>query len=397
MKYYNTNTLRMKKKKTSLFNAARKHKKYSIALLLLIIVNVLLFGIVFKKDNGTSMPTVASASEIESIKKATHPKIKEALYTKLIERVGPEMAQEELYKSGLPFDGETHLLNHTVGDWLYKKYGTDGLVHCKDYFLSSCYHGFVLRAVGDKGMLVLNKVMDKCWSVAQTTATQCAHAIGHGMLAYEGYKNLTKALEDCDKMSQTSENFPTFNCHDGVFMENIYAVHDDGKPSPDRWLSNTDLIYPCNDPQIGEQYRKACWSNQPMWMYQRFQGDFKKVGIECQRLENEEYKKTCFDAIARQIHPSSFNNMQTLFTYCGAMPEEHWVDECLYTNVRSSFSVGDRKIPFAICQRLSDEKKPSCYQALSEIIDAYIVNDEEKKYLCSKIPDKNWVEKCTFY
>ena len=59
---------------------------------------------------------------IVKIKATEDIKVQSKFYLKLIEKIGPEKAQEEFYHSGLPFNGQTHLLNHTVGDYLYKKY-----------------------------------------------------------------------------------------------------------------------------------------------------------------------------------------------------------------------------------------------------------------------------------
>src|SRR5438132_735810 len=46
----------------------------------------------------------AENEEITQIKGTTDLGQQAKLYTKLIQRVGPEQAQEALYKSGLPFD-----------------------------------------------------------------------------------------------------------------------------------------------------------------------------------------------------------------------------------------------------------------------------------------------------
>lgn len=308
--------------------------------------------------------------EITAIKQLKNSKPQSPLYRKLIERIGPEAAQEALYRSGLPFDGETHLLNHTVGDYLYEKDKEGGIALCKDYFLSSCYHQYILRAIGEKGLSSLNKIMNKCWNVGRTTATQCAHGIGHGLLVYKGYYDLPKALEECKNLQAISPNFPRFNCEDGVFMENIWAVHEDGKPSPDRWVNPQDHIYPCNSDQIAEEYIKACWSNQPHLMFQLFKGDLERVGQECLKLTNNEYQKTCFDALARQIHPLTRGSVDQTFALCHKMPND-WIDPCIFTIVGAYYSVGDRVIPYEICNRLTNERKDYCDKYLASVVKSY--------------------------
>jgi len=359
----------------------------------IIIIFVLLIGYFFKqvpKIQKTETPTKTYA-EIELIKNAKSLDEKVKIYKNLIEKAGPIEAQEQLQHSGLPFDGETHLLNHTVGDYLYDKYKSAGLTFCKDYFLSSCYHGFVIRAIGDGGIDLLKEVVKSCQDNGEHVVIQCAHAIGHGFLAFDGYKYLTQALDDCDKLSQKSRDFPTFNCYDGVFMENVFAVHDDGKPSPDRWLRQDDPIYPCDEPKIPNQYIKACWSNQPSWMYQLFGGDLHKVAQNCLEVKNQEHQNTCFDALARQIHPLSKGSVDESFRMCSLMPEG-WVDPCLVSISKAFFSVGDRNAPFEICSRI--HSKSLCYQELITIISVYVKNRQERNNVCNQFLDKQWVSDC---
>lgn len=341
-----------------------------------------------KQTNSQKIP-----SEIKEIKSSLNLDQKVKIYKKLIERVGPEQAQEDLLHSGLPFDGQTHLLNHTVGDYLYEKYKLGGLIFCRDYFLSSCYHGFVIRALADGGSNSLTKVMNTCWRKGERVAIQCAHAIGHGFLAYDGYKNFIKSLEDCDNLGTKSKNFPNFNCYDGAFMENVFAVHDDGKPSPDRWLNKDDPLYPCDETKIPQKYIRACWSNQPSWMYQLFQGNLPKVADECSKLAPGENQTTCFDALARQIHPLTNGSVQESFRLCSIMPLP-WIDPCLTSISKAFFSVGDRQAPFEICSSIHPESKDNCYHELSTIIALYSKDQKERDQSCSKIRDQDWVDKC---
>lgn len=332
--------------------------------------------------------------EIEAIILEKDLKKQVEIYEQLIERVGIEKAQEELYLSGLPFDGQTHLLNHTSGDWLYERYGNSGIIYCKDYFLSSCYHGFIIHVIGNEGMGGLNKVMEACWEKGSPTATQCAHAIGHGILANLGYKHLPQALEDCDKVSQTSPNFPLYNCHDGAFMENVWAVHE-GKPSPDQWISQSDYFYPCNSPKINEKYKNACWSNQPSRMYIMFGGDLKRVGGVCFELKDSQHKTTCFDALARQIHPLTSGSVDKTFSMCSLMPSQEWIDKCIASIAKAAFSVGDRTTPFEICTKA--ENRNLCYTTLFGTLKAYALDNAQKLEFCNLVADQGFSAKCKNY
>jgi len=343
----------------------------------------------FMVSNGEqSLQKVNSpySNEITAIKDTKNIRLRTTLYTKLIKRVGPIKAQEELFYSGLPFDGETHLLNHTVGDWLYDNYKEKGIIYCKDYFLSSCYHGFLIPVIADGGFINLKQVMDLCMTVGQATTVQCAHGIGHGLLAWEDYANLPKALADCDTVAGLAPKFPVFNCYDGVFMENNWAVHN-GEPSPDRWVKADDPTYPCYDNQIAEKYRRACWSNQPQVMHKLFSGDIRKIAKECENIQAKQYQDTCFDSIARQINPLTGGEVKRVFALCNIMPVG-WKNACVTSNVSAFFSLGDRKTSFTLCQMIPDSGTSKCYEVLQQRIGSYSTTLAEKIKGCNQIPEK---------
>lgn len=337
-------------------------------------------------------PQQTAANEIAEIKASSNLSRQVELYRQLIKKIGPEAAQNELFRSGLPFTGQTHLLNHTVGDYLYEEYGTSGLLQCKDYFLSSCHHGFILHAIGNGGMPEVTETLNICRANGGAIFTQCAHAVGHGFLAYQGYKNLVQALETCDKTVETVKDFPLFNCYDGIFMENIWAVHD-GEPSPDRWVKPEDKHFPCNDPRIAYKYLLGCWSNQPALAYQLFRGDISRVPAVCMELTDEKLKEMCFNGLARQIHPITGSASEVL-QQCSLMTEEKWINYCIVINATSFFSVGDRTLPFEICSAIGEADKNSCFRQLFDTMNIYIGNKQEFHAVCLNISDYWWRNEC---
>lgn len=360
-------------------------------LLIIGIVSVLL---IFSYQIGLQKKNSSDGSEIAQIKATPNLDNQVKLYKELILRVGPEQAQDDLFHSGLPFTGQTHLLNHTVGDYLYEKYGPGGLIYCKDYFLSSCHHGFILNAIADGGMPEVAKTFEECRKQGPAVSSQCAHGIGHGFLANLGYKNLTEALKTCDEATNTMPGFPAFNCYDGVFMENIWAVHE-GKPSPDRWVKQDDPVYPCNDERIDDKYIIACWSNQPALAYQLFKGDIKKVAVDvCNKVEKVEFQEMCFNGLARQIHPLTIGKSSTTFELCGLMPSLKWNNYCVSVNAGAGYAVGDRDLPFEICANIPESGKQDCYNRVFSNIRAYAKPNEDIENLCSKVSEQDWRKKC---
>ncbi len=330
--------------------------------------------------------------EIQQIKALTNMDEQSKIYRNLIERVGPDQAQEYLYRSGMPFTGQTHLLNHVVGDYLYEKYDKSGLVKCKEYFLASCYHGFIIRAIGDKGFEGMREIMIECNKYGLSVSSQCSHALGHGFLAWIGYKNLPQAAELCDKMTEKLSNFAVFNCRDGVFMENIWGVHA-GEPAADRWINEDDLFYPCNDTRINPNDLDGCWSNQPSLMYQMLKGDIKKVGEQCLKVTNSTHQKICFNALARQIHPIAKGDTDSTFKLCNLLPTE-WINYCMTTVAVSDFSVGGRDLSFKICSNISEESKGDCYNSVFGSMSVYARSQEEFNSFCIHVLEENWKSYC---
>ena len=108
-----------------------------------------------KKVLGQSdvAPVAETAEEILEMQEILGPDKEKRLTAtrKLVERVDVEKALEILEHSTLPHTGEGHLAVHQIGFYAYKKYGTDSILKCKDYFLYACYHGAIIEAASDQG------------------------------------------------------------------------------------------------------------------------------------------------------------------------------------------------------------------------------------------------------
>lgn len=133
----------------------------------------------------------------------------------LAERVGVGIALEILEHSPLPHTGEGHLAVHQIGFHAYKLYGPQAILHCKDYFLYACYHGAIIESAGDQGLTTVAKMAEVC-EESTTRHFQCAHAVGHALLAMWNY-DLPEALADCDEIFSTKTDFPDAlsSCHNG--------------------------------------------------------------------------------------------------------------------------------------------------------------------------------------
>lgn len=358
-------------------------------------MGVILAAILMLSPAGEkNIATSQNSPEIEKILELRTTSEKSDELLRLLDRVGPLEAQEELLKSGMPFTGETHLLVHTIGDYIYDKEGLDGLQDCRDYFLSACYHGFIINALADHGLEGVADAIDRCKEAAPGVFPQCSHAAGHGFLAWQDY-DLTKALEMCDTLGESVEDFAYFNCYDGTFMENMWGIHS-GAPSEKRWVSETDIYYPCTDKRISEKYLGGCWSNQATLIYQHYKGDLRKTALACDEVVNDQYKGLCYNNLFRQIHPMTNGDIDKVFSMCSVSTGKSWQDECVLTNMISYWSVGDHELPFEICDAiLNSEIKSSCFDRLVGVIGYTFGREpEEKRLACEKISSSTHKERC---
>ena len=302
---------------------------------------------------------------------------------KLVERVGVERALEILEHSALPHTGEGHLVVHQIGFYAYKKYGTDAILKCKDYFLYACYHGAIIEAASDQGLGGITKMTDKC-KASPVRYFQCVHAAGHAIMAMWDY-DLPKALKTCDDLYEKETQFPEAlsSCHNGAFMENLFGVHDWGKGKVIKrdWLSD-DPYFPCN--AFEEKYQKGCWLNQAARIYQMNNGDVAKTATLCQEIGNDQYTAWCMDNLARQIHPLTNGDPARAFQLCQQEGQD-WYDNCLVVNAGSFYSVGGRDEAIFICQNVPPDLKTECYQKLIGQIASDPIEKTAKQGLCQKI------------
>lgn len=356
--------------------------------LIILFLLSLSFGYIFKnsliKQQGTkNSHVVVTGNEINRIKNTKSIKEQEKIYIKLMDRVGPEKAQEDLQHSGIPYIGNTHLLNHAAGNYIWNKYGPAGITKCKDYFSSSCYHGFIIRGIGNGKTDNIDLMLKKCKKKGREAYSQCAHAMGHGFLAYLGYANLLDALHMCDDTSKRISDFVVSFCHNGVFMENIWGLHE-GRPSPDRWVKETDPIYPCDDPRIGEVYLPECWYNQAQQM-SILSKDNLKVANVCNSLGETKSAYMCFDGLYRGFNNDTKDNIPLKYKMCNQMPVK-WFNKCISTQASASFQQGDNELPLKICAYSDSQSvQEDCYRVLYGMTFNYESRAGRVKF-CEKIP-----------
>lgn len=310
----------------------------------------------------------------------------------LAERVGPDQALEILKNSGLPFTGEGHFAIHQVGYVAYEKFGVDALLHCRDYYLYACYHGAMIEASNhEKGFETIAKMTDKCRGTGPRFV-QCVHAAGHGILAIWNYE-VPDALSTCDKLFEGEKQYAgslTY-CHSGVFMENIFGVHDWGKDNPSplrKWLSEHDKYFPCD--AVGDKYQDGCWQNQATRIFQQDGGDIARTAKDCEGAGK--YISTCFDNLARQIHPMTSSDPQKVYQMCAQVGEK-WQFNCIGTNASSYFSVGDAQTAIKVCNGAPEGAKSLCFPSVIGYTISGEFSLDVKKSLCNQM-EQSYAQNC---
>lgn len=329
----------------------------------------------------------SSNAEVQNLVVSLPSKSREAqrqIVKTLLAKVGSLETQELLVRSSLPNDGESHFLVHDVGVWNYEHYGKKGLLYCEDYFLNACYHGVLILELADNGIEGVKDIMAECKKVDLNTYGMCAHGIGHGFFAWTKY-DLPEALSLCDTFDDIKEGYAALHCHVGVFMENIYGVHNGGPIENNPWLSDTDPNFPCN--AVDEKYVSGCWLNQAARIYEMVKGDLKKIAEVCDQVTDARHQEECYDSFARQVQPLTKGQYEAGKELCQYATGKKWQEYCLSILAVSTMSLGDyERTPYRLCEAITDERtKETCYYQLADYIRKSGFSLKERQSICSNI------------
>ncbi|MEK7148043.1 MAG: hypothetical protein AAB758_01985, partial [Patescibacteria group bacterium] len=125
-----------------------------------------------------------------------------------------------------------------------------------------------------------------------------------------------------------------------------------------------------------------------------YNGNLKKTAEACDAVENKPYREICYNNFYRQIHPLTSGSKEKVAELCSTATGEERQNECVLTNMVAYWSVGDRQIPYKICDYLSDSFKNSCFDRLIGMIDYSYTNTKERALYCDKISSVTYREKC---
>ena len=321
-------------------------------------------------------------------------------YQNLMKAVGASRAQEILVAT-FPDNSRTHMMDHQTGKFLYDTEGFTGIGDCKTYFAGGCYHGFISAAIADRGLSDFKEIVTNCKNdLSQEQVMQCAHGVGHGLLAdVAGYTKLPDALALCQSLF-TGDQKSTVNCYDGIFMENNFGEFS--VPPSDRWYKASDPMYPCEISAVLDKpgAHTYCWGMQSQLTlhadaYPQFAGDVKKVGAYCNTLVGDD-TFICFEGLARQLQLSYSTDPARIQSECAKLGGSETV-MCVAQAAEAAYIYGNHSAEtLGVCTNETGADKDNCYEALYEGFAISYSATSTRLTACTRdLPEDTYKEKCT--
>lgn len=213
---------------------------------------------------------------------AEDPTYNVAYWEARIAKNGAEAAFSEFKeRNRLASDTRQHLSAHVMGELIFAARGTEGIAVCDAEFGFGCYHGFFGRAISEGGEASIPELDAACVAAFGPLGSGCQHGIGHGVLEYVGYENVTKALELCEGTTRPS---PLLGCPSGVFMEyNTPLVGaGDGLVPSSRAVTAETVYEPCTS--VPSAFQGSCYFQLGQWLAPSLSEDLGKLGRICTNL-----------------------------------------------------------------------------------------------------------------
>jgi hypothetical protein len=376
----------------------------------------------------------------------------EKALTSVIEPAGVDKAMAALLLLSRDVDvvnRDGHVFAHGIGIAAYKSPETVGETFslCTADFQSGCYHGVIQAYFADarggeagltseklNGLCAPYRGPDKRW-----LEFQCAHGIGHGVMAVESH-HLLKALDACDLIDN---RFEKEACWGGAFMENVvnatqphhksvtqvgkadeHAGHGAPAPAADSAkaagghehgsaehaghdaaagghaghgaaesfmaLDAREPLYPCT--VVREHHRSSCYLMQTSAILFRNNGDFRDAARQCERVP-ERYRNTCFISLGRDANSWGRGSRERAIAYCRAASEvgQPW---CIVGLVKNIVDVtADPNDGLSFCRLAPDNTKPACYNAVGQEIALLQPTAPGREQAC-RAADPGYVTEC---
>ena len=298
-------------------------------------------------------------------------------------RQGPKVALallERRIRSPGPIDADCHRITHAIGSGALARFDGDpgaafaaGGVTCA----SGYYHGIIERSLLNKPTEAIGPLTHSLCASQSIRRTdfihfQCVHGLGHGLMIYTGY-GLPRSLDYCEELETEWERE---SCRGGVFMENSQSSY--GVRSP--WLSNDDLIYPCN--AVVDRAKYQCYLIQLARIGPALAFDWRKIAATCRQSEPE-YIAVCFQSIGREASGFTRHDPARILGICRFGRD--MAGECIYGAARDITynDAGPRRAKL-FCDGVPVHHRGYCWRGVGTIIGSLYRDDEQARAACRR-------------
>ncbi|MBY0539746.1 hypothetical protein K2P56_04975 [Patescibacteria group bacterium] len=234
-------------------------------------------------------------------------------------RGAPEAYEDFKIKNARTEESLQHVYAHIIGEKIFEKEGVSGISVCDASFGFGCYHGFFGRALSEGGVETITELNSVCLEKFGPLGAGCQHGIGHGILEYVGYQDVTSALALCEK---TTHVVPLLGCVSGVFMEfNTPLVSTGDGLTPSSRLYDLERPYmPCDEVDI--RYKKSCYFELGGWTHAVFPSEYTSAADFCQNAPPP-YAVECSRGFGAILLPSVRYDMQRSLDACDAFSDQN--------------------------------------------------------------------------
>jgi hypothetical protein len=342
----------------------------------------------------------------------------ETAFLAVLRAAGVSRAMEVLdlvVKEDADVGRESHVYAHGIGIASYAGAATVSQVYaqCTAAFQSGCYHGVIQAYFADStgGGVTAERLNALCadWRGEEHDwiQFQCAHGIGHGLMAVRSH-HLLRALDECDLLVDMLERQ---SCWGGAFMENVVnattphhqsvtrvadgqheghggeAGHHEhgGGGEAFKALDPADPLYPCTI--VEEQHQGTCYLMQtsPILYYNK--GDFAGAARACEQAPAE-HLRSCYLSLGRDAAAYAGNDDAKAVDLCRQAPAER-LGRCVSGTAKNRVDVtADAADGFRFCLAVpAGDARQECFRAVGEEIAVLIAGTPARERACASAGD----------
>lgn len=392
---------------------AAKHRTIILAML----ACAVLIGAYFLSEPSSGPRTpdrLPELSELSEMRTASFQNYAD-YFRRIAEDKGAVYAFDLLRYAPLAEGVDVHLLAHTIGDILYEQEGMQGIYECTQEFRNACSHSVVIGILNEHGEGALDDIAATCRKAPGGAGayTMCFHGLGHGVLAFNGYK-LEKAVAMCEKTGTDAYRRREYvECMGGASMEMMAGVHDRAvwEKESVNYFKESDPLYPCNAPFMPAEVQPICFVHLTPHLFEAAGMDlgrpddafFAEAFSYCDALPKDDLanRSACYGGFGKEFIGITQSKdiravgdieepaLRQMRAWCTLANDEFGEHECNANALASLFWGGENKIDASLgyCAIAEGEEAGECYRQLAEQIRYYLPEGSERAMRCDRLPE----------